>query len=154
MYNNSGHLSAKSDVYSFGVVLLEMLSGRRAIDKNRPSGEHNLVEWAKPYLTNKRKVFRVMDNRLDGQYSMDVAHKAATLALRCICMDPRFRPTMEEVVKELEEQLQGSKNSERVSSNNNSNRSRPRRHSADDTAARKGVPSAYPRPSNSPLFAK
>lgn len=151
-YLATGHLSTKSDVYSFGVVLLEMLSGRRAIDKNRPSGEHNLVEWAKPYLTNKRKVFRIMDNRLEGQYTMDVAHKAASLALRCICMDPRFRPTMEEVVKELE-QLQVSKESERVSSNASGNRSRPRRHSADD-AARKGAPAAYPRPSASPLFTK
>ncbi|KAE8678912.1 Protein kinase APK1A [Hibiscus syriacus] len=56
-YLATGHLTAKSDVYSFGVVLLEMLSGRRAVDKNRPSGEHNLVDWAKPYLANKRKIF-------------------------------------------------------------------------------------------------
>ncbi|KAE8727999.1 Protein kinase APK1B [Hibiscus syriacus] len=68
-YLATGHLSARSDVYSFGVVLLEMLSGRRAIDKNRPSGEQKLVEWAKPYLDNKRKVFRVLDNRLEGHIS-------------------------------------------------------------------------------------
>lgn len=85
---------------------------------------------------------------------MDVAHKAASLALRCICMDPRFRPTMEEVVTELE-QLQGSsKESERVG-NNASNKSRPRRHSADDAGNRRKAPiAAYPRPSASPLFAK
>ncbi|KAJ6715916.1 hypothetical protein OIU74_008622 [Salix koriyanagi] len=29
-----------------------------AVDKNRPSGEHNLVEWAKPYLANKQTKFR------------------------------------------------------------------------------------------------
>ncbi|CAL9130813.1 unnamed protein product [Musa textilis] len=68
-YLATGHLTAKSDVYSFGVVLLEMLSGRRAVDKNRPHGEHNLVEWARPYLTHKRKIFRIIDNRLEGQYS-------------------------------------------------------------------------------------
>ncbi|KAI5016786.1 hypothetical protein ZWY2020_014005 [Hordeum vulgare] len=43
-YLATGHLTTKSDVYSFGVVLLEMLSGRRAVDKNRPTGEHNLDE--------------------------------------------------------------------------------------------------------------
>ncbi|KAG9151208.1 hypothetical protein Leryth_002767 [Lithospermum erythrorhizon] len=102
-YLSTGHFTAKSHVYSFGVVLLEMLSGKRVIDKNRSAGEHNLVEWAKPYLGNKRKLIRVMDNRLEGQYSLDVAHGAAVLSLQCISTDPRFRPRMVDVVKELEQ---------------------------------------------------
>ncbi|XP_045792068.1 translocon-associated protein subunit alpha-like [Trifolium pratense] len=40
----TGHLTTKSDVYSYGVVLLEMLYGKRAVDKNIPSRQHNLVE--------------------------------------------------------------------------------------------------------------
>ncbi|KAL3530752.1 hypothetical protein ACH5RR_010074 [Cinchona calisaya] len=150
-YLATGHLTAKSDVYSFGVVLLEMLSGRRAIDKNRPSGEHNLVEWAKPYLTNKRKIFRILDNRLEGQYSLYVAYRAANLAFRSISMDPRFRPNMDEIVKELE-QIQESNSREKIGSNAQT-RSRPRRHSADDVGSR-NIPAAYPRPSASPLFSK
>lgn len=146
----SGHLTARSDVYSFGVVLLEMLSGRRAVDKNRPSGEHNLVEWAKPYLANKRKVFRIVDNRLEGQYSLDEAHKAANLSLRCISTEPKFRPNMDEVVKELE-QLQNSKESGNTQRTPN-NEARPRRRSANDAANAKPV--AYPRPSASPLYSK
>lgn len=98
-----GHLTSKSDVYSFGVVLLEMLSGRRAVDKNRPSGEHNLVDWAKPYLTNKRKIFRVIDNRLEGQYSPARAEKAAVLAVQCLSTEPKARPSMDEVVTSLEQ---------------------------------------------------
>ncbi|KAK6926980.1 Protein kinase domain, partial [Dillenia turbinata] len=149
-YLATGHLTARSDVYSFGVVLLEMLSGRRSVDKNRPSGEHNLVEWAKPYMSNKRKIFRILDNRLEGQYSMDVAHKASILALRCLATEPKFRPTMHEVVTELEQlQLQepGSAQSQ------TSNGSRTRRRSASD--ARKDRSStAYPRPSASPLYGK
>uniref|UniRef100_A0A0D3C8B2 Protein kinase domain-containing protein n=1 Tax=Brassica oleracea var. oleracea TaxID=109376 RepID=A0A0D3C8B2_BRAOL len=58
-YLATGHLTTKSDVSSFRVVLLELLSGRRAMDRNRPSGERNLVEWAKPYLANKRKILRL-----------------------------------------------------------------------------------------------
>jgi hypothetical protein len=60
-------------VYSFGVVLMEMLSGRRALNKNRPSGEHNLVEWARPYLKTKRQIFHILDARLGGQYSLSIA---------------------------------------------------------------------------------
>ncbi|CAI9108106.1 OLC1v1007629C3 [Oldenlandia corymbosa var. corymbosa] len=153
-YLATGHLTARSDVYSFGVVLLEMLSGRRAIDKNRPSGEHNLVEWAKPYLTNKRKIFRILDNRLEGQYSLDVAYKAANLAFRCISMDPRFRPTMDEVVKELEDIQNLNNNAAKNVNNAAQQRLRQRRRSADDAKSRNIVPVAYPRPSASPLFTK
>jgi len=149
-YLATGHLTTRSDVYSYGVVLLEMLSGRRAVDKNRPSGEHNLVEWAKPYLANKRKIFRILDNRLEGQYTMDGAYKAATLALRCLSMEAKFRPTMDEVVTALE-QLQES-NDTRVPQSNLSNGARLRRRSADD-AHRGRIPAAYPRPSASPLYA-
>ncbi|KAL5217533.1 hypothetical protein ABZP36_018217 [Zizania latifolia] len=107
-YLSTGHLTTKSDVYSFGVVLLEMMSGRRAIDKNRPQGEHNLVEWARPYLTHKRKIFRVLDTRLDGQYSHTGAQTVATLALECLSYEAKLRPSMEAVVTILEELLQSS----------------------------------------------
>jgi serine/threonine protein kinase len=98
----SGHLTAKSDIYSFGVVLLEMLSGRRAIDKNRPQGEHNLVEWARPYLTHKRKIFRVLDTRLEGQYSLSGAQTIAALAVECLKFESKMRPSMDAVVTILE----------------------------------------------------
>ncbi|XP_057472606.1 probable serine/threonine-protein kinase PBL10 [Actinidia eriantha] len=149
-YLATGHLTTRSDVYSFGVVLLEMLSGRRAVDKNRPSGEHSLVEWAKPSLANKRKIFRVLDNRLDGQYSLDIAHRAANLALRCLSMEPKFRPNMEEVVKELE-QLYDSKETENP--RHPSSRPRPRRRS-DGDVGNGNTATSYPRPSASALFTK
>ncbi|KAF5207905.1 kinase [Thalictrum thalictroides] len=111
-YVATGHLTARSDVFNFGVVLLEMLSGRRAIDMNRPPGEHNLVDWAKPYLNHKHKIFRVLDSRLEGQYSLAAAQKAVNLAFHCLSMEAKFRPNMDEVVKELEE-LQDSKDKKR-----------------------------------------
>ncbi|KAG4948133.1 hypothetical protein JHK84_041579 [Glycine max] len=165
-FKTSNILLDSSDVYSFGVVLLEMLSGKRAVDKNRPSGQHNLVEWAKPYLANKRKIFRVLDTRLEGQYSTDDACKLATLALRCLSIESKFRPNMDEVVTTLE-QLQvpnvngGHQNGSRVRrrsadvnrgyQNPSVNGSRVRRRSADDISPME-TPTAYPRPSASPLY--
>ncbi|XP_077214424.1 receptor-like cytoplasmic kinase 176 [Tasmannia lanceolata] len=156
-YLSTGHLTTRSDVYSFGVVLLEMLSGRRAVDKNQPSGEHNLVEWAKPFLNHKRKVFRVLDTRLEGQYSLGGAQKAATLALQCLSTDSKFRPTMNEVVTVLE-QLQDAKDMAKspqaepnVRSQSHSNVGhKPRRSNLDENGNAK---IAYPRPSASPLYA-
>uniref|UniRef100_A0ACD5TS91 Uncharacterized protein n=1 Tax=Avena sativa TaxID=4498 RepID=A0ACD5TS91_AVESA len=102
-YLATGHLTTKNDVFSLGVVLLEMLSGRHAVDKNRPNGEHNLVEWARSYLRSKRCIFRILDARLGGQYSLVRAQKAASLALQCLSVNPRHRPTMEHVVVVLEQ---------------------------------------------------
>lgn len=101
-YLSTGHLTTKSDVYSFGVVLLEILSGKKAIDKNRPKGEHNLVDWAKPYLNKKSKVFRIFDPRLEGQYSPKRGLQAANIAHQCLSVDSRLRPSMDEVVTALE----------------------------------------------------
>lgn len=141
-YLATGHLTAKSDVYSFGVVLLEMLSGRRAMDKNRPSGEHNLVEWARPYLTNKRKIFRILDNRLEGQYSLDAAFRVSSLAFRCLSTEPKFRPMMNEIVKELD-QLQDPSKEARSSS---STGGRNRRRSTHESTTRSISAVSYPRP--------
>lgn len=101
-YVMTGHLTSRSDVYSFGVVLLELLTGRRAMDKTRPSGEHNLAEWARPYLCDKRRVMRIVDPRLDGQYSVKGAQKAASLAYHCLGQNPKARPLMSDVVETLE----------------------------------------------------
>ncbi|KAH7669389.1 Non-specific serine/threonine protein kinase protein [Dioscorea alata] len=102
-YVATGHLYVKSDVYGFGVVLLEMLSGQRALDVNRPSGQHNLVDWAKPYLSDRRKLARLMDPRLEGQYPSKGVLHAAQLTLKCLATEPRNRPSMKEVVETLEQ---------------------------------------------------
>ncbi|OVA19573.1 Protein kinase domain [Macleaya cordata] len=101
-YVATGHLYVKSDVYGFGVVVLEMLTGQRAHDTNRPSGQHNLVDWLKPSLSNPRKLRRIMDPRLEGQYPAKGAIQAGQLILKCLEPDPRKRPSMNEVVEALE----------------------------------------------------
>lgn len=95
----------KCDVYSYGVVLLEILSGRRALDRNRPLGERNLVDWARPYLKSKRRISDIMDPLLGGQYPIGAAQKAAVLVLKCVSVRPKARPGMEKVVAALEQLL-------------------------------------------------
>lgn len=101
-YIATGHLYVKSDVYGFGVVLLEMLTGLRALDTKRPSAQHNLIDWAKPLLSHKRKLKSIMDARIEGQYSSKAALQAAQLTLKCLENEPRKRPSMKEVVEVLE----------------------------------------------------
>ncbi|CAL1413891.1 unnamed protein product [Linum trigynum] len=101
-YIMTGHLTSMSDVYSFGVVLLELLTGRKAVDKGRPQREQSLVDWARPMLLEPRRLSRIMDPRLEGQYSETGARKAAALAYQCLSHRPKHRPTMSLVVKTLE----------------------------------------------------
>ncbi|CAN6681240.1 unnamed protein product [Malus baccata var. baccata] len=100
-YVMTGHLTSKSDVYSFGVVLLEILTGRRSMDKKRPSGEQNLVAWARPHLADKRKLSLLVDPRLELNYSIKGVQKVSQLAYSCLSRDPKSRPTMDEVVRVL-----------------------------------------------------
>ncbi|KAL8470192.1 hypothetical protein ACS0TY_032889 [Phlomoides rotata] len=101
-YVMTGHLTARSDVYGFGVVLLEMLIGRRAMDKSRPSREHNLVEWVRPILNHGKKLIRILDPRIEGQYSSKILMKVANLAYQCLSQNPRGRPLMSQVIEILE----------------------------------------------------
>ncbi|KAJ4820298.1 Protein kinase superfamily protein [Rhynchospora pubera] len=101
-YKAAGRLSAKADVYSFGVVLLELLTGQRAMDNSRIEIERNLVDWARPRLSDENKLY-IMDSRLEDQYPKKEALAVSNLALLCISYEPKLRPKMSEVLKKLEQ---------------------------------------------------
>ncbi|XP_062010915.1 probable serine/threonine-protein kinase PIX13 isoform X2 [Rosa rugosa] len=99
----TGHSYVKSDVYRFGVTLLQLLTGLQAIERNRPREWQNLIEWGKPLLLNERNLKTIMDVRIEGQYSSKAAFRAAQITLKCLALDPKSRPSMKEVVEELEQ---------------------------------------------------
>ncbi|XP_077245404.1 putative serine/threonine-protein kinase PBL16 [Tasmannia lanceolata] len=101
-YIMTGHLTARSDVYSFGVVLLELLTGRKSLDKSRPAREQNLADWALPFLSEKKKLLNIVDPRLEGEYPVKGVHKAGMLAYHCLNHNPKARPLMRDIVDSLE----------------------------------------------------
>lgn len=101
-YILTGHLTPRSDVYSFGVVLLELLTGRKSLDKSRPAREQNLTDWALPMLKEKKKVLNIVDPRLEGDYPVKGVQKAAMLVYHCLNRNPKARPLMRDIVDSLE----------------------------------------------------
>ncbi|XP_008223689.1 PREDICTED: probable receptor-like protein kinase At5g47070 isoform X1 [Prunus mume] len=97
-YVQTGRLTAKSDVWSFGVVLFELITGRRAVERNLPRSEQKLLEWVRPYVSDSKKFHLIVDPRLEGQYCIKSAQKLASLANRCLSKQPKSRPKMSEVV--------------------------------------------------------
>uniref|UniRef100_A0A2C9V8K0 non-specific serine/threonine protein kinase n=1 Tax=Manihot esculenta TaxID=3983 RepID=A0A2C9V8K0_MANES len=83
-YAMTGQLTLKSDVYSFGVVLLEIITGRRAIDSSKATGEQNLVAWARPLFKDRQKFCQIADPMLRGQYPSRGLYQALAIAAMCV----------------------------------------------------------------------
>ncbi|KAL3569967.1 hypothetical protein D5086_029857 [Populus alba] len=79
-----------------------VMTGRKSVDKTRPSKEQSLVDWARPKLNDKRKLLQIIDPRLENQYSVRAAQKACSLAYYCLSQNPKARPLMSDVVETLE----------------------------------------------------
>ncbi|WOL16595.1 serine/threonine-protein kinase [Canna indica] len=100
-YARTGLITLRSDVYSFGVVMLELITGRRVIDTNKPTNEQNLVAWAMPMLRDQKRYAELVDPLLQGDYPPKGLSQAVTLAAMCLQEEASVRPVMADVVMAL-----------------------------------------------------
>ncbi|KAM5577029.1 receptor-like cytosolic serine/threonine-protein kinase RBK1 [Rosa sericea] len=96
-YFMHGIVDEKTDVFAYGVLLLEIITGRRAVDNTQQS----LVIWAKPLL-DSGNVKELADPRLEDNYDPVEMKRAMSAATMCIRHQSTKRPYMTRVVKVLE----------------------------------------------------
>lgn len=106
-YLSDGIVSTRMDVFSFGVVLLELVSGREAMDEE----ENGKVLWLSAVRVfegvsdevEKTKLVREwMDESLLGDtISMESVVNVMNLAIACFHKDPSKRPSMVDIVYSL-----------------------------------------------------
>ncbi|KAF6154630.1 hypothetical protein GIB67_020367 [Kingdonia uniflora] len=101
-YYRLHYLTTKSDVYSFGVLLLEILSGRKAIDMQFEEG--NIVEWAVP-LIKAGDLASILDPILKFPADLEALRRIANVACKCVRMRGKERPSMDKVTTSLEQAL-------------------------------------------------
>ncbi|CAA7026498.1 unnamed protein product [Microthlaspi erraticum] len=97
-------LNHKSDIYSFGVVLLEMITGKNAIDESQTERVH-VSDWVVSILKSTNDVSNVVDSKLAKDFDPNSVWKIVELALASVSLNVSERPDMKQIVVGLKECL-------------------------------------------------
>ncbi|KAK9995953.1 hypothetical protein SO802_020639 [Lithocarpus litseifolius] len=102
-YLQSGRATEKSDVYSFGVLLLELVTGKRPTDPSFVKRGLNVVGWMNTLLRENR-LEDVVDKRCKDA-DIETVEAVLEIAARCTDAIPDDRPSMNQVVQLLEQEV-------------------------------------------------
>lgn len=95
-------MTTKVDVFAFGVVLMELITGRKALDDTAPDDRSHLVTWFRRVLIIRDNIPKAIDQTLNpDEETMESICKVAELAGHCTAREPYQRPDMGHAVNIL-----------------------------------------------------
>ncbi|CAN0870407.1 Receptor-like kinase TMK3, partial [Linum grandiflorum] len=101
-YAVTGRVTVKVDVFSFGVILMELITGRRALDETEPEESVHLVTWFRRKLVDKKVFDQVIDSSIEqNEETLASISTVGDLAGHCTAREPSQRPEMSHVVSTL-----------------------------------------------------
>ncbi|RWW18090.1 hypothetical protein GW17_00017931 [Ensete ventricosum] len=101
-YAVTGRVTTKADVYSFGVILMELITGRKALDESQPEESVHLVTWFRRMQLNKDTFRKAIDPTIDlDEETFASISTVAELAGHCCAREPHQRPDMSHAVTVL-----------------------------------------------------
>ncbi|BAT81287.1 hypothetical protein LR48_Vigan07g077700 [Vigna angularis] len=101
-YAVTGRVTTKVDVFSFGVILMELITGRKALDETQPEDSMHLVTWFRRMSINKDSFRKAIDSAIDlNEETLASIHTVAELAGHCCAREPYQRPDMGHTVNVL-----------------------------------------------------
>ncbi|KAK1277991.1 putative receptor protein kinase TMK1 [Acorus gramineus] len=101
-YAVTGRVTTKVDMFSFGVVLMELITGRKALDETQPEESVHLVTWFRRMQLNKDSFGKAIDPAMDvDEESLASISTVAELAGHCCAREPFQRPDMGHAVNVL-----------------------------------------------------
>ncbi|KAL1568658.1 mitogen activated protein kinase [Salvia divinorum] len=101
-YAVTGRVSTKIDVFSFGVILMEIITGRKALDESFPDDRQHLVPWFRRMLINKDTFRKAIDQTIEvTEETFGSICTVGELAGHCSAREPYQRPDMGHVVNVL-----------------------------------------------------
>lgn len=93
-------VSQKADVFEFGIFVLEVVSGRRRLDKEVSVEEKDLLDFAwRMHECNEK--MEVVDGRMGSLVNLEQAIRVLEIGLLCTVNETQGRPSMEDLVEFL-----------------------------------------------------
>lgn len=93
-------LTEKSDIYSYGVLLLELVTGRRAIQDGK-----NIIDWFQKFLSSDARLHELVDPAIANAFDFEQLQVVIEIVRRGTHREGRMRPSIKQVLRMLMECL-------------------------------------------------